>query len=111
MFNEMILNKAQKATHVESASKGTDDNDDQTPPQPPQDGGTMIVDATYAPSNIKYPQDTELLNQGLEYLEKIVDTLHTPADGIKPRTYRKQAHKDHLNLARKKRRSAKDIPS
>ena len=108
-INEMILDKAQKAVPVEVASKENNNDDDQTPPHPPQNSGTLIVDATCAPSNIKYPQDTELLNQGREYLEKLIDTLYSPADGVKPRTYRKQAHKDYLNLARKKRRSAKDI--
>ncbi len=36
----------------------------------------------------------------------------TPSVGlvsVKPRTYRKKAHKDHLNIARKKKRSATDI--
>lgn len=41
----------------------------------------MIVDATCASSNIKYPQDTELLNEACEKLEKMIEVLHDPADG------------------------------
>ena len=108
-INEMILKNIQKPKIVEDAPKETDDDkDNHTPPTPPNDG-TLIVDATCAPSKIKYPQDTELLNQSREYLEDLIDTLHKPIDGIKPRTYRKQARKDYLNLARKKKRTAKDI--
>ncbi len=47
----------------------------------------MIVDATCAPSNIEYPQDTALLNEGREKLEKIIDEIYEPTDGVKPRTY------------------------
>lgn len=108
-INEMILAKVQNTVFTEADSKATNHDDDDTPPEPPKNSGTLIVDATCAPSKIKYPQDIELLNQGREYLETLIDLIYTSADGIKPRTYRKQAHKDYLNLARKKRRSAKDI--
>ena len=38
----------------------------------------MIVDATCAPSNIRYPQDVSLLNEARENAEKLLDTLHAP---------------------------------
>ena len=62
--------------------------------------GTMIVDATCAPSNIRYPQDASLLNEAREKAEEIIDELHNPREGRKPRTYRKKAHKDYLNFSR-----------
>ena len=65
----------------------------------------MIVDATCAPSNIKYPQDTSLLNEARECAEKIIDTLYVPAEGVKPRTYRKEAHKEYLKFARRRKRN------
>ena len=40
----------------------------------------MIVDATCAPSNIRYPQDASLLNEARENTEKLLDELH-----VKPR--------------------------
>lgn len=98
--NEMIIEKA-----TENETKN--DDDDKT--EPPQNKGTMIIDATCAPSNIKYPQDTELLNEAREITEKIIDKLHNPKDGKKPRTYRKTARKNYLKVARKKKKTVKDI--
>ena len=60
---------------------------------------TMIVDATCAPSKIKYPQDANLLNQARKSTEQLIDRLHTPGEN-KPRTYRKRAYKDYLALVR-----------
>lgn len=97
-INEMILKTVESEKH--------DDDDDH------KDGGnsgTMIVDATCAPSHIRYPQDASLLNEARENTEKILDALHNPADGRKPRTYRKQAHKDFLQFSRSKKKTAKKI--
>jgi len=97
-INEMILKTVESEKH--------DDDDDH------KDGGnsgTMIVDATCAPSHIRYPQDASLLNEARENTEKILDVLHNPADGRKPRTYRKQAHKDFLQFSRSKKKTAKKI--
>ena len=67
----------------------------------------MIVDATCAPSNIRYPQDVSLLNEARENAEKLLDVLHDPADGKKPRTYRKCARKDYLKYTRCRKHTAK----
>ena len=97
----MIISKAEVKTESDS------DNDSK--PNPPSNGGTMIVDATCAPSQIKYPQDTELLNEAREITEQVIDKLHTSESGKKPRTYRKKARKQYLQIARSKRRTAKKI--
>ncbi len=97
-INEMIITKA-KPTKQEEEKK--DDNDDNTP----GNGGTMIIDATCAPSNIKYPQDTALLNEARESAEKIIDVLFTTGEGVKPRTYRKEAHREYLKFARSRKRT------
>ena len=97
-INEMIIASAKKAND----SKSNSDDDDDT------NSGTMIVDATCAPSNIKYPQDTALLNEAREKTEELIDALHTPGEA-KPRTYRKRAHKDYLALVRCRKPSAKKI--
>ena len=73
-----------------------------------ENSGTLIVDATCAPSNIRYPQDASLLNEARENTEAIIDSLHTPGEN-KPRTYRKKAHKDYLALVRCRKPSAKHI--
>jgi hypothetical protein len=104
-INELIIRKAKK----ESEEKRHDDRDDSGKPQPPQNNGTMIVDATCAPSNIKYPQDTELLNEARENTEAMIDGMHEPGDGKRPRTYRKLAHKNYLKFARSKKRTGKQV--
>ena len=90
-INEMIIQESQD---------DKDDDDD-------NNSGTMIVDATCAPSQIRYPQDVSLLNEARENAEKFVDLLHDPSDGKKPRTYRKKARKDYLEYARSRKHTAK----
>lgn len=58
--------------------------------------GTLTIDATCAPSSIRYPQDVSLLNEARENTEKLLDVLHDPIDGKKPRSYRKRALKDEV---------------
>jgi plasmid stabilization system protein ParE len=89
--NEMIISKAEENISV----KGEDD--------------TLVVDASCAPQNIRYPQDLSLLNEAREKLEKMVDKLHKPNEEKKPRTYRKKARKDFLSIAKKRKKSRKQI--
>ena len=69
-INEMILVQSKVTPALESvetpAEKKTDEQsetDDDDKPDPPTNSGTMIVDATCAPSQIRFPQDTALLNE------------------------------------------------
>ena len=103
-INEMIVRDA-KERQEKAAEAKDDDSDDH--PGAGGNRGTMIVDATCAPSNIRYPQDVSLLNEARENAEKILDVLHDPADGKKPRTYRKRARKDYLKYTRCRKHTAK----
>ena len=105
-INEMIVRDAKERQAREAKSK---DDDDDSDGQPGTGGnsGTMIVDATCAPSNIRYPQDVSLLNEARENAETLLDVLHDPADGKKPRTYRKRARKDYLKYTRCRKHTAK----
>lgn len=72
--------------------------------------GTMILDATCSPSNIRYPQDFSLLNEAREKLEEMIDFFNrTYHPWKKPRTYRQVARKAYLELAKAKKRTAKKI--
>ena len=74
--------------------------------------GTLIIDATCSPSNIRYPQDFSLLNEAREKLEAMIDFFHNVYHPWKkPRTYRKIARKEYLEVAKSKKRSAKKIRS
>ena len=77
--------------------------------EPPKNKGHLIVDATVAPSDIKFPTDIDLLNEAREKTEQLIDMLYIPGKGkIKPRTYRQKARKDYLSISkqRKKRKSS-----
>ena len=125
-INEMILATAKVTPEPEAQAENTDgthenaensneacedtnksDDDDDDKPEPPN-SGTMIVDATCAPSQIRFPQDTALLNEARENTEALIDALHTSGEA-KPRTYRKRAHKDYLKLVRCRKPGAKKI--
>ncbi len=85
--------------------KNSDKNDNE---DPPKNKGHLIVDATVAPSDIKYPTDLDLLNDVREKTEKLIDILYEPSSGkIKPRTYRQKARKSYLSVTkqRKKRKT------
>ena len=72
--------------------------------------GKLIVDATVAPSNIKYPTDLDLLNESREISEHTIDILYTSGQfSEKPRTYRRLARRDYLRIIKKKRKSNKVI--
>ncbi len=71
--------------------------------------GTLMVDATVAEQQIEYPTDVKLLNECRQQLERII-TKGCVAQGKElPRMYKKIARKKYLNLAKKKRKSTKDI--
>ena len=74
--------------------------------------GTMILDATCSPSNIRFPQDFSLLNEAREKLDAMIDLMHDPHSGKRrPRTYRKVLRKKYLAMAKSKRRTAKKTRS
>ena len=105
-INEMIVRDA-KERQVKEAESKDDDDDSDGQPGTGGNSGTMIVDATCAPSNIRYPQDVSLLNEARENAETLLDVLHDPADGKKPQTYRKRARKDYLKYTRCRKHTAK----
>lgn len=105
-INEMIVRDAKERQAKEADSKDDGDNSDDHPGTG-GNSGTIIVDATCAPSNIRYPQDVSLLNEARENAEKLLDVLHDPAFGKKPRTYRKCARKDYLKYTRCRKHTAK----
>ena len=105
-INEMIVRDAKERQSKETKSRDDDDDADNHP-ETGGNSGTMIVDATCAPSNIRYLQDVSLLNEARENAEKLLDVLHDRNDGKKPRTYRRRAQKDYLKYTRCRKHTAK----
>ena len=92
----------------------TDGSGDSRAASPGGDGGsgnkgTLMLDATCVPQHIAFPQDINLLNEARENLESIIDTIYYEYNEPKPRTYRQNARKDYLALAKRKKRTAKLI--
>ena len=75
----------------------------------PGNEGTMILDATCAPQDIRYPTDISLLNEAREKLEGMIDVAHRAGltEGKKPRTYRNRARRDYLRFARNRKPNQK----
>ncbi len=71
--------------------------------------GTLILGATCAPQNIKYPQDIELLNEARENLEDMLCRISDEYCFYRPRMYKKKARKDYLALAKCRKRGVKKI--
>ena len=115
--NEYIL-QAERKRKDEAKNK---DDLNQTPPssgggnvdascvEPTENKGTIILDATCAPSNIRYPQDISLLNESREKLETIIIRFCKAYGLPYPRMYRRQARKNYLAFAKSRKRSSKKI--
>ncbi|MGM0110040.1 IS5 family transposase [Enterococcus sp. DIV0187] len=89
-------------TRAEKMSTNKDDHDDDG-----SNSGTLILDATCAPQNIKYPTDTELLNDARTHSEIIIDAVCEENQLKKPRIYRRMARKVYLNVVRRKKKNKK----
>lgn len=93
----------------DEATPPADSNALSTPEPAPK--GRLLMDATVAPQHITFPTDLKLLDAARRKSEELIDRLYDPAlhGKDKPRTYRRQARKDFLNIAKKKQKWAKVI--
>ncbi|ALP88820.1 MULTISPECIES: IS5 family transposase [Clostridium] len=105
--DEMIIEMNEIILESEASSEDIhdDDNNDNTP----KNEGTILMDATCTPADITYPQDLNLLNSAREKLEGYIDCLHDSCNGKKPRTYRKTARKEFLNVSKCRKKSGKKL--
>lgn len=93
------------ATQETSADAAPPTSDDQI------NHGKLIVDATCAPADIRYPTDVSLLNEAREKTEELIDELHTPLVGKapRPRTYRIKARRVFVAFVRRKKPGRKAV--
>ena len=99
--NGLSDNLSGETPHLEARASASEEK--------PSNEGALIVDATCAPSYIKYPQDTALLHQAREATEKLIDELRTQRGGKRPRTYARVARKSYIQFVLKRRKSQKEI--
>ena len=131
-MNDQVIGR--KAAEEEEESSTNDDQDDE-PPSDSSDGGspmqeqltiedmlkeaqeespnegTLILDATCVPQNIRFPTDTSLLNEAREKTEEIIDVLHEQglSDGKKPRTYRQEARRKYNSFSKARKKTGRMI--
>ena len=101
--------KKKSAKKTKPAQEDEPGNDGQA--GDPPNKGTLLMDATVAPQDIKYPTDLNLLNDSRQKSEELIDKLWAiqGKQGTKPRTYRRKARQAYLAVARKRKKSKKLI--
>lgn len=133
-FTAEILNEINEEICRAAKEAEEKKDDDDNKPEPPQGGNTaaadepasqeekssfetypsnqgkLILDATCAPADIRYPTDVSLLNEAREKLDKLIDIVHKALGkiGKRPRTYRQIARRFYLSFVhnRKSRKKA-----
>lgn len=104
--------KAELKEAGEAGAKDKDNEDEDEPPPVAKNQGQLMLDATCAPADIRYPTDLGLLNEAREQTEKMIDELYKQLqDDLKqkPRTYRQQARRAYLQVAKKHRPCRKQL--
>ena len=91
------------------AQAGPDKKETESIVKSPKAKGKLKLDATIADQMIKYPTDLDLLNDSRQESERIIDALCEKLAVEKPRTYRRKARQNYLCLAKKKKKSTKEI--
>ena len=92
----------------DSGSGGSASTADQPQPssQKQRNQGSLLIDATCAPVDIRHPTDLSLLNEAREVTEILIDAMHPQVRerfGHKPRTHRKKARQQFHAVAKKKK--------
>ena len=124
--NDQIIGR-QQAEGKDDDDPNDSNKDDSSPPDAGGDGvlaaqadekkeettneGTLILDATCVPQNIRFPTDSSLLNEAREKTEEIIDILHEQGmtEGRKPRTYRNVARKQYNSFSKARKKTGKMI--
>ncbi|MBO9998899.1 MAG: IS5 family transposase [Cyanobacteria bacterium SID2] len=105
-INRRIVRQAREFQPEESRAKKSEGVEEKK-----ENREKLLIDATVAPADIKYPTDVELLNQARKTTELILDILYKSLKeklAQKPRTHRKLARKEYLKFAKKRRPSRKE---
>ena len=109
--NERIVRHGLAVIQSEIAEGPDDDQDGGSSSGGPQqvqatkeegNQGSLLIDASCAPADIRHPTDLSLLNEAREVTEKLIDAMHPQVResfGHKPRTHRKKARQQFLAVA------------
>jgi hypothetical protein len=104
----VIQSTASQDDHDDDPGSGADNRGDQEDSTPEATGnqGSLLIDATCTPADLRYPTDLSLLNKAREVTEKLIDAMHPSVIdgfGAKPRTHHRKVRQQCLAVAKKKR--------
>ncbi|MFC2115513.1 IS5 family transposase [Bacteroidota bacterium] len=127
-FNEIVIHRSEnlkpKRKRIIKGGKSDDHNkDDHSGGKSAEAGGEkdpekkeipnqgkLKLDASIADQYITSPNDLKLVSRAREETERLVDVLYKKGCfDKKPRTYRRNARKEYLGLAKKRNKSKKEI--
>ena len=119
-FDEMtceLIKLVDASKHSQNKTKPHDGTQGITPSETtpeqskdlPKNQGKLLLDATVADQMIVYPTDFGLISNSRQESERIIDKICEVLNIEKPRTYRRNARKAYLDLAKKKHKTKKEI--
>jgi len=115
-INEMLVNPEGDTDKDNEPPKGSANGSkeqaaDEAKENSDPNQGSLLLDATCNPADIRYPTDISILNEAREKTEYIIDTIFEPLIGTmkKPRTYRKRARKQYLSYIKRKQKGGKQL--
>jgi hypothetical protein len=104
--NEAIVLDTDETCQADAQTDGDEpEQEEDNDATPPANQGQLIIDASCAPADIRYPTDLSLLNEAREGTEAMIDALYEQVRAVvqpKPRTYRKQARREYLNVTKQR---------
>ncbi len=107
-INQEMVKRAREILESQESEEGSEEKEEESEKK---NEGKLILDASCAPADIKYPTDLEIVNQARKGTEQILDCLYQEVKEKlikKPKTYRQIARKNYLKVAKKRRPSHKE---
>lgn len=104
-WNALIIKEADDLKPSKKKMISTDNHKT----NPPENKGTLKIDATVANQKIAFPTDAGLLNTARKESERLIDLLYKQSSLKKPRDYRRIARTAYLVFSKKRKKSKKVI--
>jgi hypothetical protein len=116
-----MYDKKQKEEEEDNQGKGRNDKGGATgessdkpysgtkPSSPKPNEGLMKIDATCSDSEVRYPTDLDLLNDGVEVIDRILDRYCRMTGLPRPETHLKEIHSRYLNVIKLRKKPKKKV--
>lgn len=101
--------KDKEEQNIEQSNHSKPNNTSGAGNSPAANSGTLLLDATVAEQQIEYPTDLKLLNESRQQLERMIKKVCKEGKVPQPRMYKNKARQQYLTIAKKKKKTKKDI--